>query len=246
MPALLLHGVPDTDQLWGPVLEHLKREDVLAPRMPGFGAALPPGFSATKEDYLDWLAREVEQLGEPADLVGHDWGAILVQRLVALRPELVRSWVAGAGTVSPSGKWHDMAKMWQTPGEGEAAMEAWASMTPEQIAELLAAVGVPEEHALASARMIDPVMGDAILKLYRSAVNLFQEWSSGLESSTVPGMLVTGAGDPFIKADLAGKEAERLGVRLVVVEEGGHWFPLERPGEYADTLEDFWSTASSA
>jgi len=58
------------------------------------------------------------------DLVGHDWGAGHVARLVNARPETVRSWVIDiAGCFDPAYVWHERAQVWQSPGAGEAAIE---------------------------------------------------------------------------------------------------------------------------
>ena len=65
--------------------KHLERSDVIAVSLPGFDAPLPAGFVPTKEAYVDWLVRELERGLEPVDLVGHDWGSLLVQRLVSIR-----------------------------------------------------------------------------------------------------------------------------------------------------------------
>jgi pimeloyl-ACP methyl ester carboxylesterase len=61
---------------------------------PGFGAPLPDDFSATYIAYRDWLEGELENFGEPVDVVGHDWGGGHVMNVVMHRPELVRSWVS--------------------------------------------------------------------------------------------------------------------------------------------------------
>ena len=43
---------------------------------------------------------------------------------MSLRPDLVRSWVPdAAGLADPGFEWHDFAKIWQTPGDGEAFWE---------------------------------------------------------------------------------------------------------------------------
>src|SRR5207247_5934508 len=86
MPAFLVHGVPDTHRLWAPLRARLRRTDVITPSLPGFGCPLPAGFAASKEAYVDWLVREIERVGAPVDLVGHDWGALPVQRLVSPPP----------------------------------------------------------------------------------------------------------------------------------------------------------------
>src|SRR5262249_27377115 len=53
MPAVLVHGVPDTHRLWDALRARLARRDVTAVSLPGFGAAVPAGFDATKEAYVD-------------------------------------------------------------------------------------------------------------------------------------------------------------------------------------------------
>src|SRR5260370_1403956 len=129
----------------------LRRTDVIAPSLAGFGCPLPEGFAASKEAYVDWLAREIERVGGPVDLVGHDWGALLVQRLVSLRPDLVRTWACGNGPADAEYVWHDIAQQWQTPGVGEQIMEAF---TPAAMAEALAAAGVPAESARETAQPV--------------------------------------------------------------------------------------------
>src|SRR5882757_9201102 len=97
MPAVFVHGVPDTHRLWDPLRARLARRDVTAASLPGFGVPVPDGFDATKEAYVGWLIAELGRIGVPVDLVGHDWGANLVQRVVSLRPDLIRTWAAGSG-----------------------------------------------------------------------------------------------------------------------------------------------------
>src|SRR2546425_4490323 len=152
MPAVLVHGAPDTHRLWDKLHSHLSRRDVLAPRLPGLGVPTPPGFQPTKEAYVEWLIEEVERAGEPVDLVGHDWGAPLVQRTVSLRPDLIRTWACGDGPIDREYVWHDLAQQCQTPGVGEAVM---AAMTEQALAEGLPAAGVPAADARAVAAHVD-------------------------------------------------------------------------------------------
>ena len=74
MPAVLVHGVPETAGVWDALRAELARDDVVALRLPGFGCPWPDGFGATKEEYADWLVAEVAAVDGPVDLVGHDWG----------------------------------------------------------------------------------------------------------------------------------------------------------------------------
>ena len=237
VPAFLVHGVPDTHRLWAPLRARLRRADVIAPPLPGFGCARAAGFDATKEAYVDWLVREVERAGAPVDLVGHDWGAILVQRAVSLRPDLVRTWACGSGPIDAGYVWHDLAQQWQTPGVGEQVMEA---ITPEAMAEALAAAGVPAEAARETARHVDAPMKDCILRLYRSAVRVGAEWQPDLERVTRPALILWGRNDPYVTPRFGERLAARVRGELLMLE-CGHWWPLERPAEVAAALERFWA-----
>ena len=95
-PAVFVHGVPDTPRVWRAVLAHLVRRDVVTLSLPGFGCPAPAGFDATKEAYVRWLLDEPAGQPGPIDVVGHDWGALLVVRAVSLAPRGVRSWAVGA------------------------------------------------------------------------------------------------------------------------------------------------------
>ena len=131
MPAVFVHGVPDTAAMWDRVRSHLHRDDVVCLSLPGFGVAVPAGFEPTKESYAAWLVERIAEIGEPVDLVGHDWGSLLVQRAASVRPDLIRTLAFGDGPVDDTYTWHEMAKLWQTPAVGEEIM---AGLTPEALA----------------------------------------------------------------------------------------------------------------
>ena len=79
---LFVHGVPDTPFLWQPLIKALalKPDQWIAPALPGFGCPVPDGFKCTKDAYADWLIGQMEAVGEPVNIVGHDWGALLTLR----------------------------------------------------------------------------------------------------------------------------------------------------------------------
>jgi pimeloyl-ACP methyl ester carboxylesterase len=237
MPAVFVHGVPDTQRLWDGVLSYLSRKDTVTLSLPGFGVEAPAGFGSTKEEYADWLIGELEAIGEPVDLVGHDWGAFLVGRAVCLRPDLVRTWAAGGVALDEEYDWHPVAKMWQTPGLGEQVMQA---MTAEAMAQAYVDNGVPEELAREFSSRVDERMKGAILSLYRSAVEVCKEWAPAIDGIERPGLVLWGKDDPFAETRFAERMAKRTGARLVVLEGTGHWWPAQRPEEVAAALEGLW------
>jgi pimeloyl-ACP methyl ester carboxylesterase len=238
MPAVLVHGVPDTHRLWDRVSSHLARRDVVAVALPGFDAPVPPGFEPTKEAYVDWLVRELERHGAPVDVVGHDWGSLLVQRVVSIRPDLVRTWACGDGPIDVEYVWHDLAQQWQTPGVGEAMMEM---MTEQALADGLPAAGVPPEIAREVARHVDATMKQCILGLYRSAIHVGAEWQAGVEQVRRPALVLWSRDDPYVEPRFAERLAARVRGELVFVDGCGHWWPYEKPAESAAALERFWA-----
>lgn len=238
MPAVFVHGVPDTHYIWDGVRSHLSRTDVIARDLPGFGCDAPKGFACTKEEYVDWLIGEVEGVDGPVDLVGHDWGALLVERVVCLRPDLVRTWAAGNGAIDEGYEWHTVAKVWQTPGQGEQMMQA---MMGDAMARAYINEGVPEELARQFSKRVDERMKAAILPLYRSAVNVWTEWSPAIDAVDRPGLVIWGEDDPFGPMDLAQKMAKRSGAQFVSFAGCSHWWQAQRPKETAEALESFWA-----
>jgi len=240
MPAFFVHGVPDTSALWDSVRANIERDDVIAPNLPGFGAPVPAGFGATKEEYVDWVIAEIEKVGEPVDIVGHDWGSLIVQRVVSLRPEFIRTWAAGGGTVDREYVWHELAQMWQTPDVGEQVMEA---MIGDALVDTLAEQVGGHDKAVALAAHIDDTMKDCILKLYRSAAAGFAEWHDDVDKnlSTRPGVVFWGADDPYVTPNFGERLAERTNATLVMFPSSGHWWPATEPAEVGSRLDELWT-----
>ncbi len=240
MPAVFIHGVPDTRRVWDRVLEHLARTDVRALDLPGFDGPLPGGFTATKGEYIDWIIEQLERETEPVDLVGHDWGCLLAVRVASLRPDLVRSWAAGSGPVSKEYVWHELAKTWQTSGVGERWM---ADCKEDMLGQQLEQLGVPRELAFEAASRIDDRMKDCILRLYRSAVDVGSEWEPGLATITSPGLVFWGVSDSACPVEFADRLGEATKAARVIKLDCGHWTPIEKPIEIAHALEAHWSAA---
>jgi pimeloyl-ACP methyl ester carboxylesterase len=246
MPAVFVHGVPETPVLWDPLRAELQRSDVVALQLPGFGCARPDGFGATKEEYVAWLVGELEarQVDGPIDLVGHDWGGGLVVRLVSTRPDLVRSWVTdAAGLGHLEFEWHVFAVFWLTPEAGEEFFAAQLALSPEEQAGVFEGLGVPHEQAMRIAGL-DQTMADCILALYRSATKVGKEWAPDFENVPKPGMVVVPAEDPFLSEQLATAAAARAGARTQALPGVGHWWMLQDPAKGAAMLEAFWASLS--
>jgi pimeloyl-ACP methyl ester carboxylesterase len=233
--------VPDTAALWDPITTRLTRDDVVVLSLPGFGAPLPDGFTCTKEEYAAWIVEQLRPIvtehGRPADLVGHDWGSLLVQYVGSANPDLVRSWAVADGPVDDEYVWHDTAQLFQTPEVGEQVV---AAMEGEGFAAGIGGIGHPDPMGCAS--RVDGTMRDAILRLYRSAVTVGKEWQPTVERNQRPALVLWATDDAFVPADpFAHRLAARVGADLVLIP-GGHWALFERPDDTVRALEAFWAT----
>lgn len=244
MTIVMVHGVPETDAIWWPLVEQLGRDDVVLLSPPGFGAPVPDEFGSTHSEYRDWLETELSRFSEPVDLVGHDWGGGHVVNLVMHRPELVRSWVSDVlGIFDAEYVWHDLAQAWSTPGAGEELVAAMLGGTLAERITQAEGMGMPTEVAAAVAAGQDDAMGRAILTLYRSTAQpVAAELGRGLERLAVrPGLAILATEDHFVGTDeMRRRTAGRAGARVEVLEGLGHWWMLEDPARGAAALTRFW------
>ncbi|MEJ2889491.1 alpha/beta fold hydrolase [Actinomycetospora aeridis] len=247
MTVALVHGNPESAALWDPLVAELARagvDDVVRLSPPGFGVPLPAGFPATVTAYREWLIGELERFDRPVDLLGHDWGGGHLVTALMARPELVRSWATDALSLfEPDYVWHDMARTWQTPGDGEAHLDEMLGGTPEQRAEQMESFGIGHTEALQIAGVQNEDMKQAVIALYRSAAQpAMATLGKGLPTlATRPGLAILATEDPFAGSEaLRRRAAERAGADVTVLDGLGHWWMTEDPARATRVLTAFW------
>ncbi len=239
---VFVHGVPETAAIWKKVQAAVGTESI-ALSLPGFGCPKPDGFGASKDDYVEWLLGELGPIDDPIDLVGHDWGAGLTYRVATAHGDRLRSWVADCGNLAhPDYEWHDIGKLWQTPGDGEAFVKSQNELPVEQRAGLFELMSVPHDDALEMARASDETMGECILALFRSAMpnahSLWGPWSP----TGMPGLVLHPTDDPFGDERMAAGVAHQLGARFARIDGAGHFWPYQTPDAAATVLQSFWAS----
>lgn len=151
MTIVFVNGVPVTSAVWTPLINELSKsqqQEMVLLSPPGFGAPLPANFGATFVDYRDWLIDELSRFEAPVDIVGHDFGGGYALEVAMARPDLLRSWVSDTiGGYGPDFTWHEIAKLWQTPGDGERHVEEIFSGDVEERAARMVDWGIPEPAA---------------------------------------------------------------------------------------------------
>ena len=246
MTIVLVHGNPETGAIWGPMVEALGRDDAVVLSPPGFGAPLPHNFPATYTAYRDWLEGELENIAEPVDIVGHDWGGGHVLNVVMHRPELVRSWASDVvGLFEPDYVWHDLAQVWQTPGDGEQLIETMMAGTVDDRAARMIGLGMTPDIAASLAAAQGPEMGRAVLLLYRSARQpAIAEAGRALANAAArPGLSILATEDPYVGSDeMRRRAADRAGAQTETLDGLGHWWMVQDPDRGAAMLSRFWET----
>jgi pimeloyl-ACP methyl ester carboxylesterase len=247
MTVVLVHGVPETAAVWDLLvasLADLGETDVRRLSPPGFGAPVPDGFNATMHGYRDWLVAELEAIGEPVDLVGHDWGGGHVLNVAMARPDLIRTWVSDVpGLYDAEYVWHDLAQQWQTPEVGEQVVAGLAAMPVSDRVAFLTEAGMAAEIAERVAPGVDEAMGRSILTLYRSAAQPnVAEAGEHLEAAAArPGLALLPTEDHYVGTPEQKQRASaRAGARVEALDGLGHWWMTQDPASAAAVMVDFW------
>jgi haloalkane dehalogenase len=247
VPALCLHGFPETSYMWRDVLAALADSGrrAVAPDLPGFGDSRPdpPG---TWERQIEAVERFRVALGlERVGVVVHDWGGLIGLRWACEHPRAVAALVISNTGFFPNGKWHGMARSLRTPGEGEALLDA---LTEDGFAQMLASLSPGFDAATAAEywKSFATEAGKrAALDLYRSGdFEKLEPYEGQLASLGVPTLILWGADDPF--APIAGAhrfQREIPHADLVIVEGAGHFVYADEPQRCARQVAEFLAGA---
>jgi pimeloyl-ACP methyl ester carboxylesterase len=248
-PVVLLHGWPDTGDLWRHQTPALVAGGyrVIAPDLRGFGESSRPkeveGYAAPH--LVGDVVGVLDSLGiERAHLVGHDWGAAIAWMTAALVPQRIATLTAlsvghpaafgGAGLRQREKSWYmllfqfaGIAEQWLSAGDFRNLRE-WSAH--------------PDIDAVA-ARLADPEALTASLNLYRAIVppESLVARPTPLPPVSAPAMGVWSAGDiALTEEQMTGSAAYATGSwRYERIEDAGHWMQLEAPEAVNALLLDF-------
>jgi haloalkane dehalogenase len=241
--VVLVHGYPESSYMWQPALGALAGAGwrALAPDLPGYGDS-EPDPPATWERHVEALRRFVRELElGPVALVTHDWGVPIGLRWACDHPGAVSALVISDGGFFADRRWHDLANVMRTPGEGErlirsytregfiAAMRSVSSGMSEQAIE---------EYWKAFA---DDTRRLGQLELYRSGdFDKLAPYEGRVAALEVPALIVWGEDDRFAGVAMAHRFHEELaGSELAVFEGAGHFVWDDQPERATRALVDF-------
>ena len=236
--ALLLHGYPNSSYMWRDVMPALAEAGyrAIAPDLAGFGDS-PADLPGTWERHVDAVERFRSELGlEGVALVVHDWGGLIGLRWACDHPAAVSALVISNTGFFADGRWHGIAEMMRTEGQGEELM---ANMSRDLFAAALrqSSPGMPDEAVDEYWKCCaDDERKQAQLDLYRSGdFSKLEPYEGCLGSLALPTLILWGEKDDFAPVGGAHRFAKQIpDARVVVLPEAGH-FPTEDDPERTAT-----------
>lgn len=261
--AVCLHGFPDTAHTWRHLLAPLADAGyhAIAPTLRGYA---PSGLASDGAYQVGAIAADTIALhdrlggGQPAVIVGHDWGALGTYGAAAGEPDRWSRIVAMAVPPGPVVaeaffSYTQLRRSWymfffQNP-LAEAAVSSddfafvkglWQDWSPgydgsTDVAAFIDACGQPERLSAALAYYRSMIGGVGLVADYEELQN------AALTAPPQPTLYLHGADDGCMGSDLAIATGDHLveGSQLHIVEGAGHFLHLERPAEVNRLVTDF-------
>jgi pimeloyl-ACP methyl ester carboxylesterase len=240
--VLMVHGYPESSYMWRDLLDELGETGfrAYAPDLAGFGdsPADPPG---TWERHVESLERFATELGiGPTVLVVHDWGGLIGLRWACDHPARIRALVISSTGFFGDGKWHGLADVMRTDGQGEELM---AQMTRESFGGLLeqASPGIDDaavdEYWKAFA---DEERRRGQLELYRSGdMEKLTAYDGKLAALGVPTLILWGETDAFAPVAGAYRFHQEIEGSELEILDAGHFVWEEAPARCTEALLEF-------
>jgi pimeloyl-ACP methyl ester carboxylesterase len=256
--VVLLHGFPEFWYSWRRQLPVLAAAGfrAVALDLRGYNESdCPNGVHRYRTATLvDDVAGVIRRLGEPAFVIGHDWGGVLAWRLASLRPELVRK-LAILNAPPPATfreecrrnpvqclrSWYMLffqfpwLPEWLLRAGNFALLErAWrkqllhpGAFTDDDIAEYKRAFNRPGRLT-------------AAINYYRAAARWPQDLSGFPQTFRVPTLLIWGERDSYLSATLPDRAARWVAdLRIERIADASHWVQNDAPERVNHLLVDF-------
>jgi pimeloyl-ACP methyl ester carboxylesterase len=237
VPILLLHGFPSTRRLWKDVvpklLDHGYR--TIVPDLVGYGASMPDdGARVDMASQARWMWELMDMLRiERTVVVAHDVGSAAAQLMVTSSPDRVLGLVVLDGVYA--GEW---------AMDAVESIRAWAPSEAHRLFPVLA-------RRLAKSDLMREMLGAYAgeaggLRLIQAARDLdpnqTAQLGESLRTSGVRALVLWGRDDWYLGVDAVARPlAELLRAPLVLLP-GGHFTPIDCPGEVSAAVLDFVGT----
>jgi pimeloyl-ACP methyl ester carboxylesterase len=230
---VLLHAFGVSSQAWKDVVAHLDGFDVVAPDMPGFGAADDHLQADSVHDYAAWLLKHLTGRGVgDFVLVGWSMGGKIALAAALQRPPGLKALILvapsppGPEPMAPG----DRQAERQSFHDPKASREALKSAAGDEIAKS------PLDHAVSQR-----------LQASRSAFDFWldigskEDLSAEVEGLDLPVLVLSGREDEHLGPDAVAKHLKPHLPHLTerIIEDSGHLAPLEQPQALAEAIRAY-------
>jgi menaquinone-9 beta-reductase len=250
--VVCVHGNSGSREDFGQLVERVGGfARAVAVDMPGFGHAdKPSDFPSTVQGYADHLARVLAHLGiERAHLVVHDFGGAWGLRWAADHPSDLASLTLVNAGVTLGCQWHLMARIWRTPGLGEAFMATTTRRALHTTLQIGAPRGLPRSYTSHMYDTFDEGTRRAVLGLYRATPDIDEATAPAAEAlrqRPVPVLVVWGRHDPYLPLAQAYRQRDAFpDARIEVLEHSGHFPFIDDPDTFLRTVVPFLHSTSA-
>jgi 3-oxoadipate enol-lactonase len=235
-PVVMLHGLGSSANVWEPQARALAdRFTVLRYDLEGAARSVWTG-TLSVEGWVDDLlaildARQIDK----ARFVGHSLGTLILQHFAVRHPERVHKLAfIGVNRAPPEARRAAIrARVAKVRAEGiDSIVETVVSggVSPHTLAHKPEVIGFVRELLTRQ-----PVEGYA-----RSCEAMAAAAAADVSGITCPVLLIAGRDDGVSPAaNSEGLARELADARLEIVEQCGHWHPIEQPAEVNRALRDF-------
>lgn len=247
--VVFIHGNPGSAaDFEGLVAQVAPLRRAVAFDLPDFGQSIAaPGFGHTKAEYAEFIDEAFKALGiRRVHLVLHDLGGPNGLEWAQGHLDQVGSVTLINTGVLAGYRWHAAARGWQTPLVGEF-LQAITFRAPFRRAIISREPrGLPREFVDGMYDNYDRRTRRAVLDIYRDLRKVgksAKQMIPTLAAADLPGLVIWGAGDPYIPSSFAERQRDAFpSARIEVLPESGHWPFIDDPVTVTALLTDFLAT----
>lgn len=246
-PLIFMHGLPTSQALWYPVLPHLSPQyRAITFDLNDYGESEKIGRPISHQARADVLDELRAHLGlAQFNLVAHDLGSSVAIDYMGKYAQHVKRLVIMSPPIYPDFKEPAIVKLVRISGLGEVLVRV--------IRPFLFNIGIkqglvhkknftPELLEAFAGPFADKAGQAALLRILRWGRPhiVFKEYPQIIQSIAVPTLIIQGRQDPYIPMSQASRMQQMVAdSRLVIIEEGSHFLPIDTPKRVAEIMNEF-------
>ncbi|KAA3614104.1 MAG: alpha/beta hydrolase [Calditrichaeota bacterium] len=251
-PIIFLHGIPSSAELWREIMVLTSKDNfgVYAPDLAGYGKTRLPkdgdySLAGSAELIAEWIKKK---FGKAVWIVGHDIGGAVAQILAVTNPELVKrltlcnSPMASSFPVLPVKIFKALAKL------GLYTPIAKAGLVPNPYTISKMKAGFFDSDILSKEKIKQIFWSE---KLYNEegrrqfsrhlkALNNKKscQVADSFSNLSIPVQLIWAKNDHYQPWQKVGTKLEKAipNTTTFLIEQAGHYLPIEKPAEFANAL----------